>query len=36
MTGRTNIIREQANTITNAQIVCRVPVAGSVQEPNLP
>jgi hypothetical protein len=35
-TGRTNIIREHANTITNACTTCRIPVAGSIQAPSRP
>jgi len=36
MTGRTKINREHANTITNACTMCLIPVAWSVQDPNLP
>ena len=36
MTGRTKINREHASTITNAWMMCRVPVAGSVHDPSLP
>ena len=35
-TGRTNMCREHANTITNAWTVDRFPVSGSVHIPNLP
>ena len=35
-TGRTNMYREHANTITNACTVCLRPVAGSVHTPKRP
>jgi hypothetical protein len=35
-TGRTNMCREQHKTITNAQMVRSLPVAGSSQRPSCP
>jgi len=35
-TGRTNMCREQARTITNAQILRTRPVAGSAHDPKNP